>query len=53
MKLGTTYPLPIQKIKEFAVQVGTLYVIEELEPYMEEQIKATGIVVLVRIKSPA
>jgi len=44
LKLGFTYPLPIQKIKEFAAQVGTLYVIEELEPYMEEQIKAAGIV---------
>jgi len=44
LKLGFTYPLPMQKIKEFATEVGTLYVIEELEPYMEEQIKAAGIV---------
>ncbi|MBB6218227.1 indolepyruvate ferredoxin oxidoreductase alpha subunit [Anaerosolibacter carboniphilus] len=43
LKIGFTYPLPMKKIKEFADQVETLYVIEELEPYMEEQIKAAGI----------
>ncbi len=42
-KLGFTYPLPMKKIKEFAEQVETLYVIEELEPYIEEQVKAAGI----------
>ena len=30
-------------IREFAAQVEKLYVIEELEPFMEEQIKAAGI----------
>lgn len=43
LKIGFSYPLPMKKIKEFASQVETLYVIEELEPYMEEQIKAAGI----------
>ncbi|MEA3423345.1 MAG: indolepyruvate ferredoxin oxidoreductase subunit alpha [Bacillota bacterium] len=43
LKLGYTYPLPFKKIKEFADQVETLYVIEELEPFIEEQIKARGI----------
>ncbi len=43
LKLGYTYPLPFEKIKEFADQVETLYVIEELEPFIEEQIKARGI----------
>ena len=43
LKLGFTYPLPMEKIKQFAAQVKTLYVIEELEPFMEEQIKAAGI----------
>lgn len=42
-KIGFTYPLPMKKIQEFADQVDTLYVIEELEPFMEEQIKAAGI----------
>ncbi|MCT4565927.1 MAG: indolepyruvate ferredoxin oxidoreductase subunit alpha [Maledivibacter sp.] len=43
LKLGFTFPLPMKKIKEFADQVETLYIIEELEPYIEEQIKAVGI----------
>ncbi|RKD27281.1 indolepyruvate ferredoxin oxidoreductase alpha subunit [Caminicella sporogenes DSM 14501] len=43
LKLGFTFPLPMKKIREFANQVETLYVIEELEPFIEEQIKAAGI----------
>ncbi len=43
LKLGFTHPLPMDKIKEFAKEVETLYVIEELEPYIEDQIKAAGI----------
>ena len=43
LKLGLTNPLPMKLIKEFASQVEKLYVIEELDPFMEEQIKAAGI----------
>lgn len=43
LKLGFTYPLPMNLIKDFASKVDKLYVIEELEPFMEEQIKAAGI----------
>ena len=43
LKLGFTYPLPIKLIKDFASKVEKLYVVEELEPFMEEQIKAAGI----------
>ena len=43
LKLGMTYPMPIELIKEFASKVKKLYVIEELDPYMETQIKAAGI----------
>jgi len=43
LKLGFTYPLPMKLIKEFSENVEELYVIEELEPYIEEQIKAAGI----------
>ncbi|MDR1045812.1 MAG: indolepyruvate ferredoxin oxidoreductase subunit alpha [Candidatus Adiutrix sp.] len=42
-KIGFSYPLPLKKIRGFAEQVETLYVIEELDPFMEEQIKAAGI----------
>ena len=43
LKLGFTYPLPMKLIKDFASKVEKLYIIEELEPFMEEQIKAAGI----------
>jgi len=43
LKLGLTYPLPMKLIKEFSEKVEKLYIIEELEPFMEEQIKASGI----------
>ena len=43
LKLGMVYPLPQKKIREFASGVKTLYVIEELEPFFENQIKVMGI----------
>jgi len=52
LKLGFTYPLPMQKIRDFASQVETLYVIEELEPFIEEQMKAAGIDCIGKEKIP-
>lgn len=46
LKLGMTFPLPEKLIKEFTKQVEQVYVIEELEPFLEEQIKAMGINVI-------
>ncbi|WP_461205395.1 indolepyruvate ferredoxin oxidoreductase subunit alpha [Clostridium sp. DL1XJH146] len=43
LKLGFTNPLSMEKIKEFAAKVDKLYVIEENDPIVEEQIKAAGI----------
>ena len=43
LKLGFTFPLPMKKIKDFAEKFETVYVVEELEPYIEEQMKAHGI----------
>ncbi|HGE72625.1 TPA: indolepyruvate ferredoxin oxidoreductase subunit alpha [Candidatus Poribacteria bacterium] len=43
LKLGMTYPLPEGLIRDFASKVKELYVIEELDPYLEEHIKAMGI----------
>lgn len=43
LKLGLTNPLPMKLIREFAAKVETLYVIEELDGFMEEQIRAAGI----------
>ncbi|MBQ2124403.1 MAG: indolepyruvate ferredoxin oxidoreductase subunit alpha, partial [Spirochaetales bacterium] len=36
------YPLPENKIKDFCSKVKKVYVVEELEPFFEEQIKAMG-----------
>jgi indolepyruvate ferredoxin oxidoreductase alpha subunit len=43
LKLGMVYPLPEKMIREFASKVKKIYVIEELDPFLEEQIKAMGI----------
>ena len=43
LKLGITFPLPMALIRDFASKVEKLYIIEELDGYMEEQIKAAGI----------
>lgn len=43
LKLGMVYPLPLELIKEFAANVEELLVIEELEPFIENQLKANGI----------
>jgi len=51
-KLGFTHPLPINKLKTFAAQVETVYVVEELEPYLEEQLHAAGIACVGKDKLP-
>ena len=43
LKIGMVYPLPMELIKSFASKVEKLYIVEELEPYMETNIKAAGI----------
>ncbi|UFS69954.1 indolepyruvate ferredoxin oxidoreductase subunit alpha [Geomonas sp. RF6] len=45
LKLGLVHPLPLDLIREFAGKVETLYVVEELDPFIEEQVKALGIAV--------
>ncbi len=42
-KVGMVYPLPIAAIAEFAQKVDELLVVEELEPFIENQLKANGI----------
>ena len=43
LKLGLVHPLPKKLIAEFAAHVEELYIVEELEPLIEEQVKAMGI----------
>ena len=46
LKLGMTSPLPAELIRSFAAKYEKVYVIEEGEPFLEEQIKALGIAVI-------
>ncbi len=43
LKLGISYPLPEDLIREFASKVRVLYVVEELDPFWEGIVKAMGI----------
>jgi indolepyruvate ferredoxin oxidoreductase alpha subunit len=52
LKLGICHPLPPKLIQEFAAGVDELYVVEELDPFMEEQIKAMGIAVTGKERFP-
>lgn len=45
LKIGLVYPLPKALIREFAAAYDELYVVEELDPFIEEQIRAMGIAV--------
>ena len=53
LKLGFVYPMPEQLIKDFAATVDTVYVIEELSPFMEEYAKMIGLSVIGKEKLPA
>ena len=46
LKLGWTNPLPKALVAEFAASVEKVLVVEELDPFLEEQIKAMGIATL-------
>lgn len=43
LKLGMTYPLPEKLIRQFASKVEKLIVIEELDPFLQENVAALGI----------
>ena len=46
LKLGMSYPLPTQLVRDFAAQVDRLIVLEELDPFLEEGIRLMGIEVV-------
>lgn len=52
LKLGMVYPLPEKLISEFASKVKTLYVIEELDPFIEDFLKQKGISCIGKEKLP-
>jgi indolepyruvate ferredoxin oxidoreductase, alpha subunit len=43
LKLGMSYPFCDEKIREFAKTVRKLFVVEELDPFLEEHVKTLGI----------
>ena len=43
LKLGMVNPLPEKLIKDFASKVDELYIVEELDPVIETQVKAWGV----------
>ena len=43
LKLGMVNPLPKKLIEDFASKVDKLYIVEELDPVIEEQVKSWGI----------
>ncbi|RLC93895.1 MAG: indolepyruvate ferredoxin oxidoreductase subunit alpha [Chloroflexi bacterium] len=53
LKLGMTYPLPAQMMRDFAAQVETLVIVEELDPFIEEQARALGLDVIGKEFFPA
>ena len=46
LKLGMTYPLPRNLLRHFASQVKRLLVVEELDPFLQENMQAMGIEVM-------
>jgi indolepyruvate ferredoxin oxidoreductase, alpha subunit len=46
LKLSMPHPLPEKLVREFAAQVDQVYVVEELEPFLEDQLRAMGIQVI-------
>jgi indolepyruvate ferredoxin oxidoreductase, alpha subunit len=43
LKLGMSYPFPEAKIREFSRKVKEVFVLEELEPFLEEELSRLGI----------
>ena len=46
LKLVTTYPFPEDLIRKFAKEVERVIVVEELDPYLEEELRCLGIPVI-------
>ena len=52
LKLGFAYPLPERMARDFASHFRRLYVVEELEPFLEEALKALGLDVMGKARIP-
>lgn len=45
LKLSTTYPLPLERVRDFAARMARCVVIEEGDPYLVDAFRAAGIAV--------
>ena len=45
LRLGMTYPIPAGLVRQFAAWVDRLVVLEELDPFLEEEIRLLGVAV--------
>lgn len=45
LKLGMPYPLPAERVREFAARLNRVIVVEELEPFLLERVLAAGLAV--------
>jgi len=52
LKLGMGYPLPARMVREFAASVRELFVVEELDPFMEAQVLSLGVRVKGKLTNP-
>jgi indolepyruvate ferredoxin oxidoreductase alpha subunit len=43
LKLGLVYPLPVKLIQQFARSVRKVIVLEELDPFIEDQVRLMGV----------
>jgi indolepyruvate ferredoxin oxidoreductase alpha subunit len=43
LKLGMAYPFPGRMIRDFAARVSDLFIVEELDPFIETHVRALGI----------
>jgi len=43
LKLGMSFPFPDKKVIEFCRKIKKVFVIEELEPFLEEHVRALGL----------
>ncbi|MEO0107979.1 MAG: indolepyruvate ferredoxin oxidoreductase subunit alpha [candidate division WOR-3 bacterium] len=52
LKLGMIHPLPLELIKRFAQGKTVLFVVEEVDPFVELQVKALGLTVTGKSRLP-
>ncbi len=52
LKLGICHPFPSEKVKAFAAKVDKVFVVEEGDPFIEEQARLAGVAVVGKERIP-